>query len=51
MNDPADIVRSAYDGLAANEYEVLADQLSVDVKQGLAAPIVGLYPELVGIFE
>lgn len=51
MNDPADIVRSAYDGLAADEYEVLADQLSVDVKQGLAAPIVDLYPQLGGVFE
>lgn len=48
MNDPADIVRSAYDGLAAGDYEVLADQLSVEVKQGLAGPIVGLYPQLVG---
>jgi NAD(P)-dependent dehydrogenase (short-subunit alcohol dehydrogenase family) len=48
MNDPADIVRSAYDGLAAGDYEVLADQLSVEVKQGLAGPIAGLYPQLVG---
>jgi len=46
MNDPADVVRDAYDGIAAGEYEVLADQLSRDVKQGLAAPILGLYPQL-----
>ena len=46
MNDAADVVRSAYDGIEAGEYEVLADQLSIDVKQGLAAPIIGLYPQL-----
>lgn len=46
-NDPADVVRAALDGIEAGEYEVLADQLSIDVKQGLAAPIVGLYPQLV----
>ena len=46
MNDPADVVRSALDGVEAGEYEVLADQLSIDVKQGLAAPILGLYPQL-----
>jgi len=45
-NDPADVVRLAYDGIEAGEYEVLADQLSVDVKQGLSAPILGLYPQL-----
>jgi NAD(P)-dependent dehydrogenase (short-subunit alcohol dehydrogenase family) len=48
MNDPADVVRSAFDGIDAGEYEVLADQLSIDVKQGLAAPIIGLYPQLAG---
>lgn len=48
MNDAADVVRDAYDGIEAGEYEVLADQLSRDVKQGLAAPIVGLYPQLLG---
>jgi NAD(P)-dependent dehydrogenase (short-subunit alcohol dehydrogenase family) len=46
MNDPADVVRSAYDGIEAGELEVLADDLSVRVKQGLAAPIVALYPQL-----
>lgn len=46
-NDPADVVRDAYTGLEAGEYEILADQLSIDVKQGLAAPIVGMYPQLV----
>ncbi|MDH6182222.1 NAD(P)-dependent dehydrogenase (short-subunit alcohol dehydrogenase family) [Microbacteriaceae bacterium SG_E_30_P1] len=45
-NDPADVVRAAYAGLEALEYEVLADDVSVSVKQGLAAPISALYPQL-----
>jgi NAD(P)-dependent dehydrogenase (short-subunit alcohol dehydrogenase family) len=46
-NDPADIVRLAYDGLEAGEYEVLADELSATVKAGLSARIEDLYPDLV----
>jgi len=45
-NDPADVVRSAYDGLEADAYEILADQVSADVKAGLAQPIEALYPQL-----
>ena len=45
-NDPADVVRQAYAGLEAGEYEVLADEASARVKQGLAAPISVLYPQL-----
>lgn len=45
-NDPADVVRSAYDGLEDGAYEILADQLSADVKAGLAQPIEALYPQL-----
>ncbi|MFC7486966.1 SDR family oxidoreductase [Knoellia sp. CPCC 206453] len=45
-NDPADIVRKAYDGVAACVFEVLADDLSVQVKAGLAGPIESLYPQL-----
>jgi len=44
--DPADVVRSAFDGLESGEYEVLADETSVNVKAGLSAPIVALYPSL-----
>ncbi|WP_447587431.1 SDR family oxidoreductase [Microbacterium lacticum] len=44
--DPADVVRSAYDGLEAGSYEILADELSAQVKAGLAGPIEALYPEL-----
>jgi NAD(P)-dependent dehydrogenase (short-subunit alcohol dehydrogenase family) len=46
-NDPADIVRLAYDGLEAGEYEVLADELSATVKAGLSARIEDLYTDLV----
>ena len=42
----ADIVRKAYDGIAAGAFEVLADELSAQVKSGLAAPIEALYPQL-----
>lgn len=45
-NDPAVIVRKAYEGLEAGEYEILADELSGRVKTGLAAPVETLYPQL-----
>lgn len=47
-NDPADVVAQAYAGLAAGEYEVLADDLSRQVKAALAAPVEALYPQVVG---
>ncbi|QXC59306.1 SDR family oxidoreductase [Aquihabitans sp. G128] len=46
-NDPADVVAQAYDGLAAGDFEILADDVSRLVKAGLAGPIEGLYPQLV----
>ncbi|MET0954807.1 MAG: SDR family oxidoreductase [Cryobacterium sp.] len=45
-NDPADIVNLALDGLEAGEYEILADQLSVQVKAMLSGTIEAMYPEL-----
>ncbi|MFZ2511978.1 MAG: SDR family oxidoreductase [Gordonia sp. (in: high G+C Gram-positive bacteria)] len=45
-NDPIEIVRRAYDGVAAGVFEVLADDLSVQVKAGLSGPIEALYPQL-----
>lgn len=42
-NDPADVVAQAYAGLAAGAYEVLADELSHQVKAGLSAPVEALY--------
>ena len=44
--DPADVVRSAYDGLESDAYEILADELSAQVKAGLAGPVEALYPQL-----
>ena len=44
--DPADVVRSAYDGIEAGSYEILADELSGRVKAGLAGPVDGRYPQL-----
>ena len=44
--DPADIVRIAYAGLVAGEYEVSADPLAQHVKQALSGPIEDLYPRL-----
>ena len=44
-NDPADVVRAAYDGLEAGASEVLADDVSIAVKAGLAGPIEALYPQ------
>ncbi|WP_194917075.1 SDR family oxidoreductase [Catenulispora rubra] len=42
-NDPADVVAAAYDGLAADAQEILADETSRKVKAGLAAPVEVLY--------
>ncbi|MDN3354493.1 SDR family oxidoreductase [Actinomadura sp. DC4] len=36
-NDPADVVRTALDGIAAGEAEILADQIAVQVKAALSA--------------
>jgi NAD(P)-dependent dehydrogenase (short-subunit alcohol dehydrogenase family) len=43
---PAEIVRIAYDGLLAGDYEVVADWRSKFVKDALSGPIEGLYPQL-----
>lgn len=44
--DPADLVRIVFDAVEAGEYEVLADETSVQLKAGLSAPIEVLYPQL-----
>ncbi len=44
-SDPADIVRVALDGLEAGELEVVADEVSANVKRGLSGPIGALYPQ------
>ncbi|MFG1811438.1 SDR family oxidoreductase [Streptomyces sp. NPDC049040] len=44
--DPADVARTALDGVEAGLHEVLADDLSKQVKAGLAADPSALYPQL-----
>ncbi len=44
--DPADLVRTVFDAVEAGQYEVLADQTSVQLKAALSAPLDALYPQL-----
>ncbi len=46
--DPAALIAQVYDVLEAGGFEVLGDDLTVQVKQGLAAPVEVLYPQLLG---
>lgn len=48
MGLASDVVRSALDGIEAGEYEVLADQTSVDLKAKLSGSIEEMYPQLRG---
>ena len=43
---PQDVARQALDGIEADAYEVLADDLSRRVKGGMAADLTVLYPQL-----
>ncbi|NYI59613.1 SDR family oxidoreductase [Cellulomonas soli] len=44
--DPAVLVRDVFDAVQAGQYEVLADEGSVQAKAGLSAPIEAVYPQL-----
>ncbi|NYH40676.1 NAD(P)-dependent dehydrogenase (short-subunit alcohol dehydrogenase family) [Micromonospora jinlongensis] len=44
--DPATIARIAVDGIEADAYEILADDLSRQVQAGLAGGVAALYPQL-----
>lgn len=46
--DPADLVNQVFDATEAGEYEVLADEGSRQLKQGLSAPLEVVYPQLAG---
>jgi NAD(P)-dependent dehydrogenase (short-subunit alcohol dehydrogenase family) len=46
MNDPADVVRAALDGLEAGELEVVADADTAAVKAALSGDPAALYPQL-----
>lgn len=43
---PAEVARLAVDGIAADAYEILADDISRQVQAGLAKGVTALYPEL-----
>nr|AGU11715.1 short chain dehydrogenase [uncultured organism] len=44
--DPAVLVKRVLDGVEAGEYEVLADETSIQLKAALSAPLEALYPQL-----
>jgi NAD(P)-dependent dehydrogenase (short-subunit alcohol dehydrogenase family) len=43
---PADVAAIALDGVAAGDYEILADDVSHQVQAGLAGGVAALYPDL-----
>jgi NAD(P)-dependent dehydrogenase (short-subunit alcohol dehydrogenase family) len=45
-SDPREVARQALDGVESGTHEVLADQVTRDVKRGLAAEVTALYPQL-----
>ena len=45
-SDPADIARIALDGIAAGDYEILADNVSRGAQAALAAGVSAIYPQL-----
>ena len=46
MSDPAVVAALALDGVQAGAFEVLADELSKNVRAGLSADLTALYPQL-----
>jgi hypothetical protein len=43
---PAELVTKVYDAVEADEYEVIGDELTAQVKAALSGPVEALYPEL-----
>lgn len=43
---PTQLVTAVYDAVEADEYEVLADELTQGVKAALSGPVEALYPDL-----
>jgi len=43
---PAELATMVYDAVEAGEYEVIADELTAQVKAALSGPVEALYPEL-----
>jgi NAD(P)-dependent dehydrogenase (short-subunit alcohol dehydrogenase family) len=46
--DPAEVARLALDGVEAGAFEVLADELTRQVRSGLSADVSAIYPQLAG---
>ncbi|WP_457033658.1 SDR family oxidoreductase [Kitasatospora sp. P5_F3] len=46
--DPADLVKTVFDATEAGQYEVLADDASVQLKAALSAPLEATYSQLAG---
>ena len=44
--DPAVIVAAIWDAVEGGDHEVLADQISRDVRAALSSPVEVLYPSL-----
>ena len=44
--DPADVARVALDGIVAGDAEILADEVTKHVLNGLSSGVAGLYPEV-----
>lgn len=44
--DPTDLVRMVFDAAESGQYEVLADEQTVQVRAGLGQPVEVLYPQL-----
>lgn len=47
-SQPRDVAALALDGIETNAHEVLADDISRNVKAGLAQDLTTLYPQLAG---
>ena len=43
---PADLVTNVYYAVEADEYEVIGDDLTAQVKAALSGPVEAIYPEL-----
>ena len=44
-NDPATVAQLALDGVEAGQIEILADDMSANIRAGLAAGASALYPQ------
>ena len=44
-SNPADIAKLAIDGIEAGDAEIVADEVSRQIRAGLSAGVAGLYPQ------